>query len=165
MEGLFIMFRINRRHLIVGFLFTGCLVAVASFQGKLATSTACGAEDETTVEVSLAAEHAPQGLKTGDKVDLMRVDGKAVSRTGKVSYTTVILAQELEVAAVTRVDKPKSPEEAIKVELRVNQDQAATIERTKAQRVTTVVTTSDGGRKTEKRPVTLRLELAESDKP
>ena len=117
-------------------------------------------DETTTVEVYFASEHVPVGLKAGSRVDLMRVDGKSVTPSGKVSYTTTRLAQDIEVVSVTKVEKPKGPEQAVKVELRVTKAHAATIETAKARLVTVTETTSDGQTKTERRRVPLRLELA-----
>ena len=54
------------------------------------------------------------------------------------------VVQEVEVASITKVEKPKSPEEAIKVEVRATKEQAEKIERFKKQMVTTVVRTPGG---------------------
>jgi hypothetical protein len=134
----------------------------------LALLTVCGAAvraDETaTVEVYCASEHVPGGLKAGTRVDLMRVDGKSVTPSGKVSYSTTGLAQDIEVVSVTAMEKPKVPERAVKVELRVTKAQAAVIERAKARLVTVTEATSDGKTKTERRPVLLRLEPTKSER-
>jgi hypothetical protein len=118
------------------------------------------ADETTTVEVYFASEHVPVGLKAGCRVDLMRVDGKSITPSGKVSYSTSGLAQNIEVVSVTTLEKPKGREQAVKVELRVTKAQAAMIERAKARLVTVTETTSDGQTKTERRRVPLRLELA-----
>ena len=135
----------------------------------LAVLTVCGiaarGQDEITrVEVSCAAEHVPDGLKAGSRVDLMRVDGKSVTPSGKVSYTTTRLAQDIEVVSVTKVKKPKVPEQAVKVVLRVTRAQAAAIERAKARLVTVTQATSDGQSKTVRKPVPLRLQLTKGEK-
>jgi hypothetical protein len=124
-----------------------------------ARTTARGAEEQAKVELSFATEHVPAGLKAGAKVDLMMVNGRSVTPAGQVSYTTSTVAGSAEVASVTPVDKPATPEQAVKVELRVTKDQAARIERLKAQKVKTVETTAQG--RVEKTvPVTFRLEPA-----
>ena len=135
----------------------------------LAVLTVCGiaarGQDEITkVEVSCAAEHVPDGLKAGARVDLMQVVGKSVTPTGKVSYSTSVLVQDIEVAAVTTMEKPKVPEQAVKVELRVTKAQAAVIESAKARLVTVTEATSDGRSKTERKPVPLRLEPTKAEK-
>jgi hypothetical protein len=57
------------------------------------------------------------------------------------------------------VEKPKTPEQTVKVEFRVTKDRAALIETAKLKVVSTVTTTSDGGTIAEKRPLTFRLQL------
>jgi hypothetical protein len=128
-----------------------------------AVAAARGAEETTTVEVYVATEHSPEGLKAGAKVNLLSVNGKTVIPNGKVHYRTSTLAADVEVASVTQVEKPNSPAEAVKVELKVTKDQAAKIEMAKAHRVT-VVERSPDGPKTEKRPLTFRLEPTKADK-
>ena len=116
-----------------------------------------GAEETTTVEIYCASEHVPEGLKEGARVNLMMVVGKTATPAGKVSYSTKPVVKDIEVASVKQVDKPKEPDQAVKVELKVTTDQAAAIEKVKAQLVTTV-TTADGTTKSEKKPIPLRLE-------
>ena len=137
---------------------------VATLMLVLAGGGAGRADDTTTVEVYFASEHVPDELKKGSHVDLVRVEGKSVTRTGKVSYTTAGIAQDIEVATVTSVKKPKTPEEAVKVEFRVTKDQAAKITVAKTRLVTVTVMTSDGQTKTERRPATLRLEPTKPEK-
>jgi hypothetical protein len=137
-------------------MFKQCTVA-------LALLTVCGvgsrgADKTTKVEVYCAAEHVPKGLKAGARVDLMQVVGKSVTRSGKVSYSTTGLAKDIDVVSVTKVKKPKVPEQAVKVGLRVSKAQAAVIERAKARLVTVTERTSDGQTKTERKPIPLRLE-------
>jgi hypothetical protein len=129
----------------------------------LALLTVCGvaaqgADETTKVEVYCASEHVPDGLKAGARVDLMQVVGKSVTASGKVSYSTTGVAQDIEVVSVNAVEKPKAPEQAVKVELRVTKAQAAAIERAKARLVTVTEATSGGQTKTERKPVPLRLE-------
>jgi hypothetical protein len=139
-----------------------CAVALALLAvGGIA---ARGQDQTTKVEVSCAAEHVPDGLKAGARVDLMQVIGKSVTRTGKVSYSTSGLAQDIEVVSVTKVKKPKVPEQAVKVVLRVTRAQAAAIERAKARLVTVTQATSDGQSKTVRKPVPLRLQLTKGEK-
>ncbi len=119
------------------------------------------ADDETsTVEVYFARENVPAEVKTGSRVHLLRLDGRTVTRTGKVSQTTTILASNVVAESVTMVEKPASPEQAVKVVLRVKKNQLRTVERAKTQMVTVMETDSDGNRKTVKKPVTLLLEIS-----
>jgi hypothetical protein len=120
--------------------------------------------EKTTVEVYFATEHVPEGLKAGDRAGLQRVNGKTVTGTGLVSYAVAAVAPDVEIVSVTRPDKPESAEKAVKVVLRTTRVQAAAIERAKAQLVTTRETTPGGGVKTEKKPVTFRLETAKPGK-
>lgn len=136
--------------LIPAILFIGTGIAVA--------------QDKSTVEVQLASENVPEGLKAGAKVDLKMITGKTVTATGKASIITNTLVADIEVAAVTKVEKPKSPEQAIKVELRVTKEQAAKIENVKKQTVTTMVTKPGGGRETVQMPVPLRIEMSKPEK-
>jgi hypothetical protein len=120
--------------------------------------TAQGADETTTVEVYCASEHVPNGLKAGARIDLVLVVGKSVTASGKVSYSTTGVAQDIEVVSVNAVEKPKAPEQAVKVELRVTKAQAAAIARSQARLVTVTEATSDGQTRTERKPVPLRLE-------
>jgi hypothetical protein len=135
-----------------------CGATAARAQGQPDPAKAPGAAEKATVEVYFAAEHVPAGLKAGAAVDLKVVNGKTVSPTGKVAYATTTLAPDAEVASVTPVEKPQTPERAVRVELRVTDGQAAAIERAKARLVTVAQTTPGGRMTTEKRPVTFRLE-------
>jgi hypothetical protein len=114
--------------------------------------------------VYCAAEHVPDGLKPGARVDLMQVVGKTVTPSGKVSYSMSGLAQGIEVVSVTTVEKPKVPDQAVKVELRVTKFQAAVIERAKARLVTVIEATSGGQTKRERKPIPLRLEPTKAEK-
>jgi len=118
-----------------------------------------GAPGKAVVDVYLAAEHAPTGLKSGDKVVVLRVNGKTVTRKGRVAYTCAVVVPEATAVGVVNVEKPKSPEQAVKVQLQTTKDQAALIERVKTQTVTTYETSSDGRAEARKSPVTLRLEF------
>jgi hypothetical protein len=137
-------------------MFRQCTLALALL--AVCGLTAQGADETTKVEVYCASEHVPDGLKADARVDLMQVLGKTVTATGKVSYTMTGVAQDIEVVSVNSVEKPKTPEQAVKVELRVTKAQAGPIERAKARVVTVTEATSDGQTKTEKKPVPLRLE-------
>jgi hypothetical protein len=150
--------------LLLAHLAVCCGGAFAQEKGQPDPGKAPGAGEKATVEVYLAAEHLPKGLKAGDRADLHRVNGKTVTGTGKVSYSVATVAPDVEVVSVTRVDKPKAPEQAVKAVLRVTKSQAAMIERAKAQLVTERQTTPDGGVKREQKPVTFRLEPAIPEK-
>lgn len=115
--------------------------------------------EKATIEVFLAAEHVPPGLKAGAKANLLIVTGKAIAPNGKVAYSTSTLAPAVEVASIAKVEKPKSPEQVIKVELRVAKDQAAKIGRAASQLVDTVESTPGAQPERKQKPVTLRLEL------
>jgi hypothetical protein len=136
-------------------LLIGCCSA-AVVQGKGLPSPVD--DEKTTVTVYFATEHVPEGLKAGAKMHLLSVNGKTVIPSGKVSYSTSVVVPEVEVASVTPVEKPKDPEQAVKVELSVTKDQAAKIERFKAMLVTRVERKAGGGgAETKKKPITFRL--------
>jgi len=122
------------------------------------------AEEKTTVEVYFASEHVPAALKPGAKVDLMRVNGKTATPNGKVSYATSTVAPEIEAVAFDVVKEPKTPEQAVKVGLKVTKEQAARIEKIKSQLITQRETNADGSITTVKKPVTFRLELTKQEK-
>jgi hypothetical protein len=128
------------------------------------TASVAVADDKTTVEVFFAAENVPEGLKVGDKVDLKAITGKSVTGTGVTSLTTMNVVQNIEVASIAKVEKPKSPEEALKVEVRATKEQAEKIERFKKQMVTTVVRNPGGAPEQKRMPIPLRLELSKGEK-
>ena len=138
------------------------------FALALAVVTICGfavrADDTITVEIYCATEHVPAGLKAGNHVDLFKVSGKTVTPAGKVSYTTNGMAQNIELVSVTAVENPKTPEEAVKVELRVTKGLAAAIDKVKKQLVSVTEATSDGQSKTQAKPIPFRLELTKAQK-
>ena len=138
------------------------------FALALAVVTICGfavrADDTITVEIYCATEHVPAGLKAGNHVDLFKVSGKTVTPAGKVSYTTNGMAQNIEVVSVTAVENPKTPEEAVKVELQVTKGLAAAIDKVKKQLVSVTEATSDGQSKTQAKPIPFRLELTKAQK-
>ena len=143
-------------------MFKHGFIAVAT----LAISAGFAAADEKkTVEVFFAAENVPEGLKVGNKVDVKAITGKTVTATGVASLTTMNVVQNVEVASITKVEKPKSLEEAIKVEVRATKDQAEKIEQFKKKMVTTVVRTPGGSPEQKRMPIPLRLELSKSEKP
>jgi hypothetical protein len=131
-------------------------VALCSASGAAAGQ---GAEEKTKVEVAFAAEHVPADLKAGARVDLLRVDGKTAAGR-MVLYRTAVVVPNVEVASVTRAEKPKEPEQAVKVELLATKEQAALIEKAKRALVTVVENRPGAPPETKRRPVTLRLEPA-----
>lgn len=137
-------------------LFVTSIFVIATLPGL---GLATHADDNVTVQIFLAKEHAPVNLKPGDKVNLSRVNGKTSTAGGKVSYITAVLVSEAKVTAVETIAQPASPEQAVKVELAVTKTQAATIERVKKQLVTVREANSNGTVETKKIPVPLRLEL------
>jgi hypothetical protein len=79
------------------------------------------ADDKVNVEVWLATEHVPKDLKAGMMVDLSWVRGKTQTSGGVVSYSTSVVTRGCEVVSVTHVEKPKEPEQAVKVEIERHQ--------------------------------------------
>jgi hypothetical protein len=152
------MFRTRSALLVLLALSIGTAVALG--RGSPDPAPPPGAEDKVTVELPFATEHVPAGLKAGAKVVLHRVDGRSTTPAGEASLTTVVLVPKCEVASVTPVDKPATPEQAVKVGLRVTKAQAAVVERHKARRVSSREMAADGSVKEEQRPVTFRLEPA-----
>jgi len=122
------------------------------------------AQEKTKVELYFASENVVAGLKAGNRVDLKRLAGRSITPSGKISVVTNTIALDLEVASISQIEKPKSPEQAVKVELKATKIQAARIERAKAQLVTIMETDSDGTVKTTMKPVTLLLDLTEEKK-
>lgn len=116
------------------------------------------------VEVLLATEHVPNDLKAGTRVDLNMVTGKTVGPNGLTAYRIQPVAADLEVASVKAVDKPATPEAAVRVQLLVAKDMAAKVEKTRDHMVTVVETQADGTVVRKMKPVTLRLELPKPDK-
>ena len=122
------------------------------------------ADDRVKVEVLLATEHVPEGLKAGTRVDLKMVTGKTVGPKGLTAYTTSLVAPDVEVVAVRTVDKPVTPEAAVWVQLLVAKDTAGRVEKTRDHMVTVVEREADGSVVRRMKPVTLRLELPKPDK-
>src|SRR4051794_17954611 len=77
------------------------------------------AGDRAKVEVLLAKEHVPDGLKEGTRVDLKMVTGKTVGPKGLTLYSASLVAADVEVASVAAVDKPATLEGAMRVQLLV----------------------------------------------
>jgi hypothetical protein len=136
------------------------LALAAACSGPAPASARPADDEKVKVEVAFAAEHVPADLKAGARVDLLRVDGKTAA-SGKVLYRTAAVVPNVEVASVTRAaEKPKEPEQAVKVELLATKEQAALIEKAKRTLVTVVETRPGAPPQTKRRPVTLRLEPA-----
>ncbi len=121
-------------------------------------------DEKAKVEIFLATEHVPAGLKAGAIVNLHSVSGKVVTRRGQVHYTTNLITKGCEVVSSTPIDKPKDSEQAVKVELRVTIYQSSLIEATKKRLVTVIETTSGRKKETVQKPVTLRLEMPPAEK-
>ena len=137
--------------------------------GLVATTGLALAQDKVTddrvkVEVLLATEHVPKDLKVGTRLDLKMVTGKTVGPRGLTLYTAPLVAADVEVASVTPVDKPATPEAAVRVQLLVPKDMAEKVEKTRDRMVTVVERLGNGGVERKMKPVTLRLELPKPDK-
>jgi hypothetical protein len=137
------------------------VAALCSGAGTAQERKPAGADGPVTVEVTLAPEHVPEGLKPGARADLVTVTGKTVARGGQVRYVTSGLARDVEVAAVARPERPADPERPVRVELRVTREQAALVDKAKKKLVNVTETPPGGGApETKQKPVQLRLELA-----
>lgn len=112
-----------------------------------------------TVEVLLAVEHVPEGMKIGDKIDLKMITGKAFvgKRTLHLSKT---MAQGLVVESIARLEKPDGHGRSIRVGLAAPAAAAKAIEQAKAELATVVETVPGEGTTTARRPVPFRLEMA-----
>ena len=67
---------------------------------------AAGAQDKTKpagvkVQLHLAGEHVPPGLKAGDRADVGYVASSVITKTGKAMYNVKAIAKGVEVASVT----------------------------------------------------------------
>jgi hypothetical protein len=122
------------------------------------------ADDRVKVEVLLATEHVPEGLKAGTRVDLKMVTGKTINPRGETAYVASLVAAAVEVASVEPVDKPAAPEAAVRVQLLVAKDSAERVEWHRDRKVTVFERQPDGSRVRQTKPVTLRLELPKPDK-
>jgi hypothetical protein len=121
-------------------------------------------DDRVKVAVLLATEHVPEGLKAGTRVDLKMVTGKTVAPKGLTVYKTSLVAADVEVASIAPVDKPATPEGAVRVQLLVAKDMAEKVEKTRDHMVMVVEAKGDGTVERKMKPVTLRLELPTPDK-
>lgn len=142
----------------VSVLILTCGVAAGQPQSPPRPPESQNKDETSTIEVFLSAEHLASNLKAGAKANLLIVLGKTVAPNGKVAYSTSTLAPGVEIASIAKVEKPKSPEQAIKVELRVAKDQAAKVERATSRLVNTVESTPGAQPERKQKPVTLRLE-------
>jgi hypothetical protein len=122
------------------------------------------ADDRVKVEILLATENVPKDLKAGARVDLKVVTGKTVTPRGVTSLSTMLVAADVEVASVKLLEKPDSPEAAVRVNLLVAKDLAAKVEKVRDTKVRVVEAQSDGTVVRKMIPPTLRLELPEADK-
>jgi hypothetical protein len=121
-------------------------------------------DDRVKVEVRLATEHVPKDLKAGTRVDLKMVTSKTVGPNGLTAYGTAPVAADIEVASVETVDKPATPEAAVRVQLLVPKDMAGKVEKARDHQVPVVERKGDGSVERKMKPVTLRLELPTPEK-
>jgi hypothetical protein len=128
----------------------------------LALALCCGSNsaqpEKVKVEVPFATEHVPDGVKVGARVNLTYVVSKITA--GRLTdYRTAPVAPDVEVAAVTKVDKPATPEEAVKVEFLVTKEQADKIKTFKEKLVTRVERQPGQPPVTVKKPLIFRIEV------
>ncbi|MFO0844858.1 MAG: hypothetical protein U0797_21085 [Gemmataceae bacterium] len=142
-----------------------CLIALTTLAVCLTASPSQQKAGAAKVEVHLAAEHAPEGLKAGSRTDLMYVTSSVKTKAGKVVHSTNVLVEGLEVVSVKREEKPADPAKAVVVELRGTKGQVEKVERAKRRTVVVAETEAGGKVVTKMRPLTLRLELAKKGKP
>ncbi len=114
-------------------------------------------ESLVKVELVLAAEHVASDLKAGTKVDLEQVTAK-VGSGSFVDYKTKKILRELEVASVTKAEKPSDPEKAVTVVLKVTSDQAKQIEKLKTEQAPYEERKLGAAGTTVTKPVVFRLE-------
>jgi hypothetical protein len=134
----------------------------------LAAGAGRGAADDKDVpqtekvEVMLCKEHVPEGLKAGAHVNLLYVASATRTGTGKTMYATRVITPDAAVVTVKELEKPATPDEAIKVELQVPKDQVAKIEQYKTRLVRVSESNPGGGRQMVQKPVPLRLEITKA---
>ena len=120
-------------------------------------------EEMTKVEVALAAENVPDGVKVGSKVQLVYVAGRTVTGTGRVAERrSPVVSGSFEVLSVEKVEKPTDADQAVKVVLRVSKTRAERIETFKTHEVT-VVERVGGQAVTKKKTIPMVLELAKEE--
>ena len=144
-------------------LLTALAVLALGYGPAAAQETGKPDAAKAKVQVTVATEHVPEGLKAGDRVDLTWVSGKAATATGRVSYMTRPIVLDVAIVSVTRVETPKAPEQAVQVELLVPKDQAAKVEQFKTRLVTVSESVPGAPPRTTKKPVPLRLERPKTD--
>lgn len=133
-----------------------CGAAVCQEKGALNSPAV---EPRVNVDVFLAKEHVPAGLKAGTLVDLTFVAGKTVTAKGRVSYMTKKVAPSVIVVSIAPAKKPKSPEYPILATLSVTQKQLPLIERMKTRSFTVSETKPGGGIETKQMFAVWRLEI------
>jgi hypothetical protein len=129
----------------------------------LALALCCGSSsaqpEKVKVEVPFATEHVPDGVQAGAKVNLTYVVSKIAG--GRLTYyRTAPVIPDVEVAAITKVEKPTTPEEAVKVEFLVTKEQADTIKMFKEKLVTRVERQPGQPSVNVKKPLTFRIEMS-----
>src|SRR5262245_21934541 len=113
------------------------VVALAALSAALPAQEK-GNDEKPKVEVALAAQHVPDGLKAGSRADLVMVVSTTVTATGLATVRTAPLAAGTEVLSVKREEKPADPLKAVLLELGVTKEQAAKIEKAKLHMVSVV---------------------------
>jgi hypothetical protein len=110
------------------------------------------------VEVPFATEHVPDGVKAGAKVNLTYVVSNTTA--GRMThYRTAPVVPDVEVAAITKVEKSATPEEAVKVEFLVTKEQADKIKMFKEKLVTRVERQPGQPPVAVKKALTFRIEV------
>jgi hypothetical protein len=128
----------------------------------LALVLCCGSssaqQEKVKVEVPFAMEHVPDGVKAGAKVNLTYVVSKTTA--GRLTnYRTAPVVPDVEVAAIIKVEKPTTPEEAVKVEFLVTKEQADKIKMFKEKLITRVEREPGQPPVTVKKPLTFRIDV------
>jgi hypothetical protein len=128
----------------------------------LALALCCGSSsaqpEKVKIEVPFATEHVPDGVKVGAKVNLTWVVSKTTA-PGRTNYRTAPVVPEVEVAAITKVEKPATPEEAVKVEFLVTKEQADKIKAYKEQLVERIERQPGQAPVRAKKPLIFRIEV------
>jgi hypothetical protein len=132
-----------------------CLTLLAL---ALCCSSSSAQPEKVKIEVPFATEHVPDGVKVGAKVNLTNVASK-ITAGAKTIYRTATIVPDVEVAAITKVEKPTTPEEAVKVEFLVTKEQADKIKMFKEKLVTRVERQPGQAPVSVKKPLTFRIEI------
>jgi hypothetical protein len=120
-------------------------------------------EEMTKVDVALAAENVPDGVKVGSKVQLVYVASRTVTGTGRVAERrSPVVSGSFEVLSVEKVEKPTDADQTVKVVLRVPKTRAERIETFKTREVT-VVERAGGQAVRKKKTIPMVLELAKEE--